>query len=317
MMNSQTRAVIDIGSNSVKLLVADVWDRRVTPLLEKSDQTRLGRGSYQSHRLTPPAIAETTKAVARFLQLAASFGTTSCQILATSAAREAENRGELEAAIHAATGQKVRILTGDEEAVMTFTGATLGLSLDKSECWIMDVGGGSTEVIFGLNHQMKVHRSYPLGTVRLLESKQPSDPPTPEELAEVRSELDAFFHRHIQPDFSSCRPRWDNLHRIMIGTGGTSSILARMHRRLDRFDRKAIDDARLEFDDLKSLVNRLWSTALAKRQRFVGLPPNRADVILIGAAIYEAAFRVLNIEALRPSSRGLRFAAVLEDSPSL
>jgi len=158
------RAVIDVGTNSVKLLVADVAGRQVTPVLEESKQTRLGHDFYQTHVLQPEAIARTTVAVAGLAAKARSLAPASLRLIATSAARDAKNPGDLAAAILAAAGLRVEIISGDQEAEWSFQGVTSEARFAEASLLILDVGGGSTEFILGCGPNRQFARSFPLGT---------------------------------------------------------------------------------------------------------------------------------------------------------
>src|SRR5438045_632569 len=141
------RAVIDVGTNSIKLLVADVAGQDVVPLLEDSKQTRLGRGFYETHRLQPEAISTTAKAVAKVAEAAREQRAASIRVVATSAARDAVNPGDLTSAIEKACGLKVEIISGEQEADWVFQGVTTDAALAQAPLLLLDVGGGSTEFI--------------------------------------------------------------------------------------------------------------------------------------------------------------------------
>ena len=166
-MKSSRRAVIDVGTNSVKLLVADESGREVEPVWEESKQTRLGRGFYETHRLQPEAIDATGKAVGQFSETARRYQATSIRVIATSAARDAVNSAELSAAIEKASGLKMEIISGEQEAEWVFQGVTTDPSLAHEPLLLLDVGGGSTEFIVGQGEQKYFSRSFPLGTVRV------------------------------------------------------------------------------------------------------------------------------------------------------
>src|SRR4051812_14324977 len=144
-----TRAVIDIGTNSVKLLVADVSQGRVDPLYEGSEQTRLGAGFYETHRLLPEAITKTAEAVRDFVARAERFGPVSLHVIATSAARDAVNQNELAEAIQSESGKDLAVITGDKEADWAFSGVASDPRLAQHALLVMDIGGGSTEFIIG------------------------------------------------------------------------------------------------------------------------------------------------------------------------
>lgn len=307
---SDRRAVIDIGTNSVKLLVADVFPAAVEPIWEGSEQTRLGRGFYDDHRLRPEAIADTAKAVAHFTAIAQKQGASHLRVIATSAARDAENANELLAAVRAASGVTIEVISGEQEADWVFQGVLTNDSLSNQTVLLLDVGGGSTEFILG-NADCAIFRdSFKLGTVRLLESASLSDPPTPAELANLRAQLRAFLECEVRPRLA---PHLDQLlpaRPCLVGTGGTTSILARLELQLADYDRERIEATRFTAARLRWHVERLWHQPLAKRRELPGLPPTRADVILFGAAIYEAVMEAFGLAELRVSTRGLRFAAV-------
>ncbi|MCX8090338.1 MAG: Ppx/GppA family phosphatase [Verrucomicrobiae bacterium] len=310
-------AVIDIGTNSVKLLVADVAGARVVPVLEDARQTRLGRGFYQTHRLQPQPIAQTARAARLFAAQARKLGATTLRVIATSAAREARNADELIRAVQRACGVRPEILSGSREAEWAFRGAMTDPRLAREPVLLLDVGGGSTEFILGCGRAIHFRHSYPLGAVRLLEQQPHSDPPRPEELAACRAVLRAFLrervHPELQPALDRERRRHPQHHAVrLVGVGGTATVLARLEHGLDRSPRETLEGTRLSLRRVRQWSERLWSVSLAQRRRIRGMPPERADVMLTGVLIYEAIMEVFGFRQLRVSTRGLRFAAVLE-----
>ncbi len=311
------RAVIDVGTNSIKLLVADVQGHDVRPVCEESKQTRLGQGFYETHRLQPEPIAKTAKAVLNFSTKARELNAVSIRVIATSAARDAVNPQELVSAIESAAAVKVEIISGDQEAEWAFQGVTTDPELAKLPLLLLDVGGGSTEFILGKGEHKHFQHSFPLGTVRLMEKVPHSDPPSLEELAQCIDWLKTFFKKEVQPKLG---PKMDSEKKAdkakaglhLVGTGGTASILARMELKAENYDRNRIEATRLSLERVRWHVENLWNLPLEKRQQIVGLPKKRADVILTGAAIYEAVMEQFGFSELRVSTRGLRFAAVME-----
>lgn len=305
------RAVIDVGTNSVKVLVGDVSSHgAVVPVLETSEQTRLGRGFYETHRLQPEPIAATAAAVRRLVQLARAKGASSVRVIATSAAREAENRSELLSALEAAGGVAVEVISGETEAEWAFAGVCSAPGLTHSRLLVLDVGGGSTEFILGAHGRPEFRQSFQLGSVRMLERLQPGDAPTPAALVHAREVLAAFVRAKVAPVLAS-RLESGKPERV-FGVGGSTSILALIKAAVSQFDRELIERTRFSRIELSSLVERLWSLPLAERRQLPGLPPERADVILIGAAIYEAVLTVFGFPELSVSTRGLRYAALVQ-----
>jgi exopolyphosphatase/guanosine-5'-triphosphate,3'-diphosphate pyrophosphatase len=319
-MRPARRAIIDVGTNSIKLLVADVTGHDVRPVCEESKQTRLGSGFYETRRLQAGAIKSTAEAVATFAGRARENNADSIRVIATSAAREALNASELTSAIQTASGLPMQIISGELEADWAFQGVTTDPALAMVPLLLLDVGGGSTEFILGQGEQKHLRASFPLGTVRLMEKTPRSDPPRPEELKACREWLSDFLRREVRPVLEPAMRKEISLnpgHKplILVGTGGTASILARIESRIETYDRDKIEKTRLSLDRVRAHTEALWALKLAHRQTVVGLPKNRADVILMGAAIYEAVMSTFGFEELRISTRGLRFAAVMEVSP--
>ena len=193
------RAVIDVGTNSIKLLVADVAGRDVQPVHEESRQTRLGRGFYETRRLQMEPIAHSANAVADFARTARQHDARSIRVIATSAARDAVNPDDLISAIEAASKLKVEIISGRQEAAWAFQGVTTDPELARAPLLLLDVGGGSTEFILGQGERTHFAHSFTLGTVRLLEKFPHSDPPTRAEFTACRDWIKKFLHDEVRP----------------------------------------------------------------------------------------------------------------------
>ena len=303
-----TRAVIDIGTNSVKLLVAEISGGRIDPLYEGSEQTRLGAGFYETHRLLPEAIAKTAEAVRAFLENAQRFGPVTLHVIATSAARDAVNQSELVEAIQRATAKELSVISGDQEAEWAFTGVASDPQLAQQPLLVMDIGGGSTEFVVGAKGERRAGRSFQVGSVRLLEKFHPSDPPTEKERENCLGWLRKFFAEEIKPFL---REHLGAESPTLVSTGGTASILARLKWKLLHYDREKIEGTVLSARELAEETAGLWSLPLEQRKRLPGMPASRADVIIMGAAILEAATEALGFAEARISTRGLRYGALL------
>lgn len=307
------RAVIDIGTNSVKLLVADVQGHDVEPVHEEAEQTRLGRGFYETHLLQPEPINATALAVGRFAGKAAELGAEFTRVFATSAARDAKNSDSLLSSIQSASGLSVEIISGEQEAEWAFRGVGSDARFGQQPLLLLDVGGGSTEFILGQGEHKHFRQSFPLGSVRLLETLPHSDPPSPKELADCRQWLRDFLRTKVAPQLELAIARERCVGSLlMIGTGGTASILAAMENRLTEFDRTKIDGANLSATTVSQWVECIWRLPLVQRREIPGLPPARADVMLTGSAIYEAVMDVFSFSEFRVTARGLRYAALME-----
>jgi exopolyphosphatase / guanosine-5'-triphosphate,3'-diphosphate pyrophosphatase len=310
-MDPVRRAVIDVGTNSVKLLVADVAGQSVSPVFEDSEQTRLGKGFYETRILQSEAIIHTASAVTQYAGIGRLKDAKHIRVIATSAARDAVNQRELLDAIQRASGLTVEVLTGQQEAEWVYRGVRSDARLTGERLIILDVGGGSSEFIIGHGDEPEFSESFPIGSVRYLERLKPFDPPATGELAACRELVRNFLVETIRPEiapsFAAVRPT------RLIGTGGAASIIARMEFALDKYSRSKIDGAQISLDSIKRWMERLWSLSLAERKKIVGLPKKRADVILTGMAIYEGILEQFGFDVLQASTRGLRFAAVMHE----
>jgi exopolyphosphatase / guanosine-5'-triphosphate,3'-diphosphate pyrophosphatase len=309
-MPGKVRAVIDVGTNSVKLLIGEVSAAGVLPLHESSSQTRLGQGFYETHLLQEGPIRETAQAIAGFATTAAAFGSRSTQVIATSAARDARNKDDLLKAIRETAGLEVTIISGEQEADWAYRGVTSDARLAGKPLLVMDVGGGSTEFILGRGGNRLFSESFPLGSLRLLEKLPLPDLPGALEQAWYQQEIDAILHTRVRPHLEAALKKAGAAVQL-VGTGGTSTILARIELKQETFDRDPIEGTVLSCADVQREKALLWSLPLQERRNMIGLPANRADVILPGVLIFERVMTAFQLDSLRVSTRGIRFAALM------
>jgi len=206
------RAVIDVGTNSIKLLVADVKAGTVQPVFEDSEQTRLGAGFFEGNRLQPHAVEQTALAVAQFATKARELNAISTRVIATSAARDAVNAADLTSAIERAAGLKVEIISGEKEADLAFQGVNTDPELARRPLLLLDVGGGSTEFILGQGARKEFRQSFRLGTVRLMEKLPADDPPTPGQLSECRKFVAGFLNDEVRPQLMPLLQQFSKKH---------------------------------------------------------------------------------------------------------
>jgi exopolyphosphatase/guanosine-5'-triphosphate,3'-diphosphate pyrophosphatase len=238
----------------------------------------------------------------------------SVRVIATSAARDAKNADVLLEAVRRAAGLRVEILSGEREAEWVFAGVTTDPRLHGQRLLILDVGGGSTEFIVGEHDKFSFRESFDMGSVRLLELLRPHDPPSVSDVAATRDWLKKFFAFRIAPRMSAALGENPARDIRLVGTGGTTTILARMELKVERFDREKIEGTILSRETVLDYMFRLWSMSLAQRRTIPGLPGNRADVIIMGVAIYETVMEQFNFADLYVSLRGLRYGAILQQS---
>ena len=298
------QGVIDIGSNSVKLLIADCIDGQIHPVKETSCQTRLGQGLYERSELQPKAIATTVESVRSFIRLAESKNVEKLRVIATSAVREAHNADQLITAID----QPVSILSGDDEAQFSFAGVMTSSHLAVGNLLVVDAGGGSTEFTSGNLTGIDRHISISLGSVRLMERFPASDNPTTEQLKAVRNAIDSQLQNIVNSD------NWKSKSNLLlVGVGGVATILAMMELSIEDFNRTRIEQVALSAEQVVCWSEKLWGLPLTQRQEINGLPPNRADVALYGCLIYERILLGLHYDQLRISTRGIRFGALVNN----
>jgi exopolyphosphatase/guanosine-5'-triphosphate,3'-diphosphate pyrophosphatase len=178
---------------------------------------------------------------------------------------------------------------------------------------LLDVGGGSTEFIVGCGMEKHFAESFQIGTVRLMEKIPHSDPPTPEEFSRCRDWLKQFLKEEVRPRLEPALQHEKKAGAIqLVGTGGTATILAKTELKLDRYDRERLEAAHLKKEQIQAWREKLWSLPLAQRKEIPGLPKSRADVILPGILIYESVMEEFGFTELRVSTRGLRFAVLMD-----
>ena len=303
------RAVIDIGTNSVKILVADVDGCSVIPLEERAIQIRLGNCVYSGNYLTQEAVERAVSAVNELLQLASNLNAKQIKIIATSPLREIKNSDFLIQSIKEKFNVEVEIISGEKEAELSFMGVIDYLPDKKNKILIADIGGGSSEFIFGENDKIKFLKSYQIGTVRYMLKFNVSDPPTQEEFLKCRKNIYDFMERNIIKDLKYLTD-FEGKSTDFVGTGGTITILGRMILKENEFNRTKLENLKINYSNIKNLTKLLWQIPIAERKKIPGLPQDRADVIIFGILIYEVFMELAGLDSVFVSTRGLRFGAI-------
>ncbi len=296
-------ATIDVGTNSVLLLVAErAAPRRFTAVVERAAITRLGRGVDATKRLSDDGVAETLAAIERFAKEAEALGAGGLVISATSAARDATNGAQFLEAVRAKAGVLPVILSGDEEARLSYESARADFGSGTDALVVLDIGGGSTEFIFGSGDVVSFRRSFDVGAVRLTERHVRGDPPTDTSLAELRGALERTFAELPPPP-----PRFR-----FVGVAGTVTTVCAIARRVEPYDAAKVHGAVLTRADVAAVFKQLAALPLEERRAVPGLQPKRADVIVAGAAILEAAMDATGATEVLVSDRGLRWGLLVD-----
>jgi exopolyphosphatase/guanosine-5'-triphosphate,3'-diphosphate pyrophosphatase len=286
-----TLAAIDCGTNSTRLLVSAGTGRDRRPLDRQNTITRLGQGVDATGRLDPAAIERTVEALRRYKVSLDQHGVEAVRMTATSAARDASNSDELFNAAEAVVGVRPELISGEEEGQLSFAGATAELDPADGPFLVVDIGGGSTELIVG-TAAVEAVRSLDMGCVRITEKHLASDPPAPEELsnalAEITDELDEVLR--LVPAMRAAR--------TVVGLAGTVTTVAAVELGLLEWDRDAIHHFRLTRAAAEDVFRTLATETLADRLYNPGLEAARADVIVGGCCVLVALFRILGLDEL-------------------
>jgi exopolyphosphatase/guanosine-5'-triphosphate,3'-diphosphate pyrophosphatase len=295
-------AAIDIGTNSVLLLVAEARDDGVVPLVERATITRLGQGVDRSRRLAPEAIDRTLACLERYAEDIRQHAPDHLLVVGTSAMRDADGGASFRERARALLGVEPAVASGDEEAELTFHGALAGLPL-AGDVLVFDVGGGSTEIIAGDSRTGPRDKiSLDIGSVRLTERHVRADPPAPHELEAVREDVRAALSK---VPFLAGAPRQ------VVGVAGTVTTLAAHVKQIAPYDGARVHGARIEASDVTQAAAELASLTLEQRRRLPALDPKRADVIVAGAVLVDELLRFCGAEALTVSDRGVRWGLVV------
>ncbi len=291
-------AAIDVGTNSVLLLVAE-RDAAGTfrAVDERLEITRLGRGVDRTRRLDPRSIDDTVAALARFAAVAREAGARELVVTATSAARDATNGAEFFARAKEAADVAVEVLPGDLEAELSYEAAARDFGGPGVALAMVDIGGGSTEIVQGEGERLSFRRSLDVGAVRLTERWLASDPARPEELARLRDDVRAALAA-VPPVRPGTR---------LVGIAGTITTLCAIELGVDGYDGRLVHGRELSLTTVRELAGRLGALPLEARKRVPGLPEKRADTIVAGAEILTAVLERLDLDRLTVSDRGVRW----------
>jgi exopolyphosphatase/guanosine-5'-triphosphate,3'-diphosphate pyrophosphatase len=295
-------ATIDIGTNAVLLLVAERGgDGRVLPIRERAEITRLGEGVDRTRQLSAAAIERTIACLSDYAREVDALEVDEVAIVGTSAMRDAGG-ASLTSFVRNVFGVEPRVLSGDEEARLTFRGALRGMPVDpRVTAAVFDVGGGSTEVIIGRLDGARLDaqflQSFDVGSVRLTERHVRHDPPTSDELRGLQDSLTATF-APVPPLPSGVVP---------VGVAGTMTTLAAVALRMVTYDGARVHGHPLSTSDLRDVVMRLAACSVDERRRLPGMEPKRADVIVAGGCIALALLEHWSASTSLVSDGGVRW----------
>ncbi len=291
------KAIIDVGSNSIKFLLAERdADGTIRTIVDENNIARLGESLRQTGIISLEAMERNAEAIAAFAARARASDAEQIVCVGTMALRTAGNSQDFLELVRRTSDLELQVLAGEEEARLSYLAVLSGLPLQSGELVVFDTGGGSTEFVFGRGPEVANRFSVNLGAIRITEDLLVSDPVTQVELNMALEEIDQVFEQHAVTG----RPAQ------LVGMGGTVTSLGAVKHQMTVYDPDVIQGSTLELDEVKAQIEMYRSKNLAERREIVGLQPKRADVILAGACIVQVIMERLGVEYLTISDRGLR-----------
>ena len=297
-------AVVDIGSNSTRLLIADVGSGEVAEVERLSTVTRLGRGVDLSGQLSGEAVEAACAAIDGYMSLCRKAEVESYRAIATSAVRDASNGSAFIAELRERFALSASVLDGEEEARLTYVGATHEHP-PAEPTLVVDIGGGSTELIVGTEREIAFHASLQAGVVRHTERHISGDPPTAIELEELAADVRALIRGATAGELEA-------IPATGIAVAGTPTSLASIELGLEPYDPKRVHGHRLELPTIQRLLSRLASAPLAERAQIPGLHPDRAPNIVAGVVILVETMRAFGLERIEVSEHDILYGSALD-----
>src|SRR5437763_5063129 len=292
-----TFAAIDIGSNSVRLKIARLVGHRLREIVEDREVTRLGESVFRSGFLSPEAMENTIKVLRRFHRTVQREGSDVVRVVATSALRDARNSRAFLEWVRSATGWKVEIISGLEEARLIHLGLVSSLRVNSSPVLMLDLGGGSCELTISSKGHIRETVSLPLGAVRLTNDFMHHDPPRKSEMRQLRSFIAREVSR-VAPRISGSKPH------VVIATSGTAEALAAVCHSLYRTkSQRGMTVSRIQMRRIAKMLTRL---SLEQRRKVPGIGVRRAEIVIAGAAVYAELIERFKLGGFRFSPLGLR-----------
>jgi exopolyphosphatase / guanosine-5'-triphosphate,3'-diphosphate pyrophosphatase len=298
---SKRVAVIDVGTNSSRLLVADVAGGTVSPIERRSTVTRLGRGVDLSGRLSAEAVEEVCAAIGEYVALLRELGAETVDAIATSAVRDAENGSAFVAELRERFALSARVLDGEEEARLTYLGAT-SEHVPTEPTLVVDIGGGSTELIVGTGTEISFHTSMQAGVVRHSERHVASDPPTAVELESLATDVRGLIEKAVGPGVEATAG---------IAVAGTPTSLAAIEMELEPYDPARVHGHVLSLPEIQWMLSQLASVPLTQRVETPGMHPDRAPTIVAGVVILIEAMRAFGLERVEVSEHDILYGAAI------
>ena len=294
-------ASVDIGTNTVRLLVVDITDSDMVWVFTDRAVVRLGEGLSRNGFLKEEAIERTLRVLERFRESCERLGVREVYPIATAAVREASNGRRFIEAVKRRVGWEVKVISGEQEAYFTYLGVKYGLRLE-GDFLVFDIGGGSTEYICSNRNGIKF-KSLPMGVVKLTEDFIKTDPPTEIELEELTRSIRGYLDSL----------KFENCSRItVVGTAGTPTTLAAMDLKLKEYDPQRVHGHRIPVDRLEKIRDMLVAMPAAERLKLPGMEKGREDLIVAGIFIVLETLKRFSAREMVVSEWGIREGVIVD-----
>ncbi len=300
-------AAIDIGTNTILLLIAELDGNGAFQVLEdRAEIARLGKGVDHTRLIAAKEEKRSVEVLKGYLKLCERLGVTEIAAVGTSVLRDARNAREFQDRLKQELGLDLRVLSGEEEASYSYLAVQKGLALEGKELLVVDVGGGSTELIWGGDSGLRRWASLDLGSVRLAERYLLSDPVREEECTRLVQKVS----RELQGLFAD----WgkEDGFQVMVGIAGTFTTLAAIEKGLRQYSHSQVHGSFLSRVEIQRQIGLFKNKTLAERKQIPGLEPERADVILAGALLIDKIMGLFRVEKVLISDQGVRFGLLYE-----
>ncbi len=300
-------AAIDVGTNTILLLVAELdADGTFRVLEDRAEITRLGKGVDRTRLIGAQGEKRSIEVLRSYIEACERLGVAEIAAVGTSVLRDARNGAEFQKRVKQELGVDLRVLSGEEEALYSYRAVQKGLALEGRELLVVDVGGGSTELIWGRDGRLHRWASLDLGSVRLTERYLPSDPVLEAECAQLATAVDQELQRSLGD--------WRNGGRFqaMVGIAGTFTTLAAIEKGLTQYSHSQVHGSFLTRAEIDRQLTLFKTKTVAARREIPGLEPERADVILAGALLIDRVLEFFRIEEVVVSDQGVRFGLLYE-----
>lgn len=284
-------AAIDIGTNSIRLLKAEIINGRLMSGNKELNMTRIGEGVNETGMLSEAGMERSVSALVDFENKAREWGAEKIYALATSAVRDSKNRDEFLKRVNDACGLNIEVISGDQEAKIGFLGVLAGVEEINGSILVIDVGGGSTELIVGDSDGIAFAHSANVGAVRMTGKHITTDPITNEEYALVERDI-ALITEDVLIELKR-----HNISKA-IGIGGTATTLGAMKLEMETYDRFKIQNSSVDIEDISRINAELKALTVKERMELKGLQPKRADIILAGSMVIEHILSELGVDRM-------------------